>query len=177
MVSVACMPAFAPRLHGGKRGFRVNGASASRTEPGRRRQRFALDLLLLASLGLMMTALGPYRTLEVPDLLRTAYWLIAVTGAGLGGILVDLTLGRRIRGFWLRILVVAAVMTLPVTPFIYWLNALMLDLPRRPWLLWQLAGQVFVVSLLIMALRALLWRRIVETRTIVMPPLPEAERA
>jgi DNA-binding LytR/AlgR family response regulator len=31
--------------------------------------------------------------------------------------------------------------------------------------------------LLIMALRALMWRRIVETRTIVMPPLPEAERA
>lgn len=30
--------------------------------------------------------------------------------------------------------------------------------------------------LLMMTLRALLWRRVVETRTIVMPPLPEAER-
>jgi hypothetical protein len=68
-------------------------------------------------------------------------------------------------------------MTLPVTPFIYALNAWMLDLPRRPWLIGQLAWQVFVVSLLLMALRALMWRRIVETRTIVMPPLPEAERA
>jgi DNA-binding LytR/AlgR family response regulator len=40
----------------------------------------------------------------------------------------------------------------------------------------QLAWQVLVVALLIMALRALMWRRVVETRTIVMPPLPEAER-
>ena len=155
----------------------MNGASASRTEPKDRRQRLALDLALLASLGLVMTALGPYRTLEVPDLLRAAYWLIAVIGAGSFGILVDSTLGPRIRGFWLRIAAVALVATLPITPFIYLLNAYMLDLPRRPWLLWQLAGQVFVVALLIMALRALVWRRIVETRTIVVPPLPEAERA
>jgi DNA-binding LytR/AlgR family response regulator len=30
--------------------------------------------------------------------------------------------------------------------------------------------------LLLMTLRALLWRRVIETRTVVMPPLPEAER-
>jgi len=41
----------------------------------------------------------------------------------------------------------------------------------------QLAWQVLLVMVLVMALRALLWRRVVETRTIVMPPLPEAERA
>lgn len=144
---------------------------------GQRGQRLALDLLLLAALGLVMTALGPYRTLEVPDLLRTAYWLVAVTGAGLIGILVDLTVGARIRGFWTRIAAVALVATIPVTPCIYALNAAMLGLPRRPWLMPQLAWQVFVVLLLIMALRALLWRRIVETRTVVAPPLPEAERA
>ena len=56
------------------------------------------------------------------------------------------------------------------------LNAWLLDLPRRWWLLPQLAWQVLVVLLLLMTLRALLWRRVVETRTIVMPPLPEAER-
>jgi hypothetical protein len=140
-------------------------------------RRFTLDLLLLVGLGLLMTALGPYRTLDIPDPLRTAYWLAAVIGAGLIGIVVDSTLGARISHFWARITAVSVVMTLPVTPFVYALNAAMLDLPRRPWLLWQLAGQVLVVSLLIMALRALLWRRIVETRTIVVPPLPEAERA
>jgi hypothetical protein len=146
-------------------------------EPGRRRRRLAADLLLLLGLGLAMAALGPYRTLDVPDLLRTAYWLTAVTGAGLAGIAIDLALENRVRGFWTRILVVALAMTVPVTPFAYLLNAVMLDLPRRPWLIWQLAWQVFVVSLLIMALRALLWRRIVETRTVVEPPLPDAERA
>jgi hypothetical protein len=160
-----------------ERRFRVNGASGSRVEPRPRWQRLAVDLLLLVGVGLVMAALGPYRTLDVPDLLRTAYWLAAVIGAGLIGIVVDLALESRIRGFWARIAVVSLVMTLPVTPFIYVLNAYMLDLPRRPWLLPQLAWQVLVVALLIMALRALLWRRIVETRTIVAPPLPEAERA
>ena len=154
----------------------MNGASGSRTEK-RRPPRLALDLLLLAAVGLVMAALGPYRTLDVPDLLRTAYWLVAVIGAGLIGILVDSLLRPRIRGFWLRIAAVSAAMTVPVTPFIYALNATMLGLPRRPWLLWQLGWQVLVVALLLMALRALMWRRIVETRTVVVPPLPGAERA
>ena len=153
----------------------MNGASGSRVEQGWRR--LAFDLLLLVALGLVMAALGPYRTLDVPDPVRTAYWLAAVIGAGLAGIVVDTVLGSRIRGFWLRIVAVSLLMTLPVTPFIYALNAYMLDLPRRPWLLPQLAWQVLIVSLLLMALRALAWRRIVETRTIVVPPLPEAERA
>ena len=152
----------------------MNGASGSRVEPGRR---FALDLMLLAGLGLAMAALGPYRTLDVPDLLRISYWLAAVTGAGLVGIVIDRLIGPRIRGFWTRIAAVSALATLPATPFIYALNAAMLDLPRRPWLIPQLAWQVLVVIALVMALRALLWRRIVETRTLVVPPLPEAERA
>jgi hypothetical protein len=146
-------------------------------EPRERWQRSGLDLMLLVSLGLLMAVLGPYRTLDVPDLVRIAYWLVAVIGAGLIGIAIDSVLGPRIRQFWLRIVAVSLVMTLPVTPFVYALNAFMLDLPRRPWLLPQLAWQVLVVALLIMSLRALAWRRIVETRTIVVPPLPEAERA
>lgn len=154
----------------------MNGASASRTETRQPGQRWALDLLLLAGLGLAMAALGPYRTLDVPTLLRTAYWLVAVIGAGLMGIGIDATVGRRITRFWARIVVVSVAMTLPVTPFIYALNALLLDLPRRPWLMPQLAGQVLVVALLLMSLRAFAWRRIVETRTIVMAPLPEAGR-
>ena len=170
------------RRPGGGRRFRVNGASASRTEKrqqwrGQRWRRLALDLLLLACFGLVMAALGPYRTLDLPDLLRTAYWLVAAIGAGLAGIAADALLGPRVRGFWARIAAVSLAATIPVTPFIYFLNASMLGLPRRPWLLPQLAWQVLVVLLLLMALRAFMWRRIVETRTIVVPPLPEAERA
>jgi len=136
-----------------------------------------LELLLLAAVGLIMGVLGPYRTLDVPPLLRTIYWLLAVIGSGLAGIAVDAVLGPRIRHFWARVVVVALVMTPPVTLYIYALNAWLLDLPRRWWLLPQLAWQVLVVALLLMALRALAWRRVVETRTLVVPPLPEAERA
>lgn len=156
--------------------FCVNGASASRMASDRGWQRLSLDLLLLAGFALAMTELGPYRTLEAPQPLRTAYWLLAVLGSGLAGIVADRFLSARVRGFWLRILVVSLAITPPVTLYIYALNAVMLDLPRRWWLLPQLAWQVLVVMLLLMTLRALLWRRIVETRTLVMPPLPEAER-
>ena len=158
------------------RRFCVNRASSSRTVSTERWQRLSLDLLLLAFVGLLLAELGPYRTVDAPRLLRTAYWLVAVFGSGLAGIIVDRALADRVRGFWLRIAVVSLVITPPVTLYIYALNAVMLDLPRRWWLLHQLAWQVLVVMLLLMTLRALLWRRVVETRTVVMPPLPQAER-
>jgi hypothetical protein len=160
-----------------ERHFCVNGASGSRVELRQRLQRLSLDLLLLAALGLLMGELGPYRTLEAPEALRRSYWLIAVVGSGLVGILADRALASRLRGFWTRVAVVSLVITPPVTLYVYALNAWMLDLPRRPWLLPQLGWQVLIVMLLIMTLRALLWRRVVETRTIVMPPLPDAERS
>jgi hypothetical protein len=159
-----------------ERRFRVNGASASRIAPRQIWQRFSLDLLLLLAFALLMAVLGPYRTGEAPPLLRTGYWLLAVIGGGLAGITADGLLARRIQRFWIRIIAVSLVITPPVTLYIYALNAVMLDLPRRPWLLPQLGWQVFAVLLLLMALRALAWRRVVETRTIVVPPLPEAER-
>jgi hypothetical protein len=136
-----------------------------------------VDLGLLAAVGLLMSVLGPYRTLDVPPLLRTAYWLIAALGGGLIGVGTDALLGPRIGAFWSRVIAVAAAMTPPVTVYVFALNALMLGLPRRYDLIWQLALQVLCVSLLIMSLRGLLWRRVVETRTLVVPPLPEAERA
>lgn len=131
---------------------------------------------MLACVGLLMAELGPYRTLDAPQPLRTAYWLLAVMGAGLLGIAADRALARRVPGFWARIAVVSLAITPPVTLYVYGLNAVMLDLPRRWWLLPQLGWQVLVVMLLLTTLRALLWRRVVTTRTLVVPPLPEAER-
>lgn len=154
----------------------MNGASGSRVGLKRGFRRFSFDLLLLAGLGLLMAELGPYRTLDAPDAVRRGYWLIAVLASGVVGIFVDRALAAHVRGFWIRIVIVSVAITPPVTVFIYTLNAMMLDLPRRPWLLPQLAWQVLVVMLLIMTLRALLWRRVVERQTVVMPPLPEAER-
>lgn len=154
----------------------MNSASASRMNSRELWQRASLDFALFAFVGLVMAELGPYRTFDAPQLLRTAYWLLSVFGGGLACILVEHAIANRVRGFWLRIAVASLIVTPLVTLYIYALNAVMLDLPRRWWLMPQLAWQVLVVMLLLMTLRALLWRRMVETRTIVMPPLPEAER-
>lgn len=154
----------------------MNRASSSRIVLHERWQRVGIDLLLLVAVGLVMAELGPYRTIDAPQSLRIVYWQLAVIGSGLAGFVIDRTLAQRVAGFWLRILAVALIMTPPVTIYIYLLNAVMLDLPRRWWLIPQLGWQVFVVMLLLVTLRALLWRRVVETRTIVVPPLPEAER-
>ena len=154
----------------------MSGASVSRMESRRLWQRLSLDLLLLSAVGLVMAELGPYRTIDVPHALRTAYWLLAVLGSGIAGIVVERLLARRVHGFWARIAATSIIITPPVTLYIYALNAWILDLPRRWWLMPQLAWQVLVVMLLLMTMRGLLWRRVVETKTIVMPPLPEAER-
>lgn len=154
----------------------MSGASASRMTPALKWHQVALDAALFAFVGLVMAELGPYRTLEAPQLVRTIYWLLAVFGSGAAGIVAARIVARHVEGFWHRIAVTSLVITPPVTLYIYALNALLLDLPRRWWLIPQLAWQVLVVMLLLMTLRALLWRRVVETRTIVMPPLPGAER-
>lgn len=154
----------------------MNGASASRMVRGLFERRWVLDAMLLGAFSLVMAELGPYRTLDAPHWLRIAYWFLAVFVSGAAVIGADRALERRIVSFWPRIGAISLMITLPVTLYIYWLNALMLDLPRRWWLWPQLAWQVLVVMLLLATLRGLLWRRVVETRTLVMPPLPEAER-
>lgn len=155
----------------------MSRAIRSRTAPTPGRPRLWIDLLLLAVAGVVIGALGPFRTLDVGFARRTAYWLIAVMGAGLVGVLVDRFVQPQVRNFIARTLTVSVLMTPPVTAFIYLLNLVMLGLPNRPWLMPELAGQVFAIALLVMTLRGLAWRRVVETRTIVAPPLPEAEAA
>jgi len=140
-------------------------------------RRMAIELSLLVAIGLLMAVLGPYRSLDVPPLRRTIYWLLAIIGGGAIGILIDFAIRKRIRGFWRAVLGVAILMTPPVTLFVWTLNAGMLGQKVGPRGLLTLGWQVFVIAFLVMAMRALLWRRAIETRTVVMPPLPEAERA
>jgi len=140
-------------------------------------RRIAIELLLLVAIGLLMAVLGPYRSLDLPPLRRTIYWLLAIIDGGAIGILIDFAIRKRIRGFWRAVLGVAILMTPPVTLFVWTLNAGMLGQKVGPGGLSTLGWQVFVIALLVMAVRALLWRRAIETRTVVMPPLPEAERA
>jgi len=140
-------------------------------------RRIAIELSLLVAIGLLMAVLGPYRSLEVPPLRRTIYWLLAIIGGGAIGILIDFAIRKRIRGFWRAVLGVAILMTPPVTLFVWTLNAELLGQKVGTRGLLTLGWQVFVIAFLVMAMRALLWRRAIETRTVVMPPLPEAERA
>jgi hypothetical protein len=139
-------------------------------------RRAAVELLLLVPLGLLMAVLGPYRSLEIPAMLRTVYWLLAIVGGGAIGIAVDIAIGKWIRGFWLRLFAVTILMTPAVTLFVWFLNRALLGAKAVPFLP-TLAWQVFVIAFLVMAMRAFAWRRVVETRTVVVPPLPEAERA
>jgi hypothetical protein len=139
-------------------------------------RRAAVELLLLVALGLLMAVLGPYRSLEIPAMLRTVYWLLAIVGGGAIGIAVDIAIGKWIRGFWLRLFAVTILMTPAVTLFVWFLNRALLGAKAVPFLP-TLAWQVFVIAFLVMAMRAFAWRRVVETRTVVVPPLPEAERA
>jgi hypothetical protein len=101
-----------------RRGFCVNGESASRMKARQFQQRLSLDVALFAFVGLVLAEMGPYRTLEAPQLVRTAYWLLAVFGAGMAGALTGRLVARRARGFWVRIAVASMVATLPVTLYI-----------------------------------------------------------
>jgi DNA-binding LytR/AlgR family response regulator len=116
----------------------------------------------------------------MPDGLVYIYWIAAIIGGGAIGVAVDETVGRLAGGFWPRLAVSSVLMTPPVTLLVltlgYWLAGNSLALSRYLGLLWQ----VLVISAPVMALRALAWRKpqtVVETRTIVVPPLPEAEAA
>lgn len=136
---------------------------------------------MLAAIGLLMGALGPYDTTSHPPGLRHAYWLLAILGGGAIGIGMDHLLAKRIPATWRRVILVSLAMTPFVTLFIIMLNHAMIDPPGpRPPALPNLPWQVFAISLPVMAVRALIWRRVdpvIETRVVVEPPLPEHEAA
>jgi LytTr DNA-binding domain len=138
------------------------------------------ELALLLVIGAFMGTIGPYGTGALPTGRLYVYWIAAIAGGGMIGVSLDETLGRRAGGFWPRLAVSSLLMTPPVTGLVMmlgrWLADQSLTLGRYLGLLWQ----VLVISAPVMALRALAWRTprtVVETRTVVAPPLPEAEAA
>ena len=143
-------------------------------------RRVAAELALLVAIGLFMGAIGPYGTGAFPTGEGVAYWLACIVGGGAIGIGIDETLGRRIRSFWARLALDSLLMTPPVTLLVlvvgYLLAGQNLHIRRYLGLLWQ----VLVICVPVMALRVLVWRgprTIVETRTVIAPPLPQAEAA
>lgn len=149
-----------------------------RTAAGARR--FLIDVAVLSAIGLLMGVLGPFGSEIMPTHLKYGYWLAVILGGGLIGVGLDETLGRRLSPTWRRVIVVSVLMTPAVSLFVLLTAHLMLGqyVDVRGYM--RLLSQVFVISLPIMAVHALVWRGPqvrVETRTVIEPPLPQAEAA
>jgi hypothetical protein len=143
-------------------------------------RRWAIDLAMLVAIGLLMGFLGPFASERTPVVTRYAYWMICMVGGGLLGVMADDLLRPRMPAIVRRAIVVTASMTAPVTLLVLTTQHLMIGGPFS-WpgyldLFWQVAP----ILLAVMLVRALAWRQAparVETRTVIAPPLPEAEAA
>ena len=142
------------------------------------RRRWAIDLTMLVAIGLLMGFLGPFASEHVPMPWRYVYWLICMVGGGLIGVVLDGALEQRIASTWRRTLLVSALMTPLVSLHVMTTEHLLLG-GRFNWTgFWWLHRQVLPISLAVMVVRALVWiprPHRVETRTVVEPPLPQAE--
>ena len=144
--------------------------------------RFAGEAAFLAGFGLFMGFLGPYGTVEDPVLMRHVYWLTVIVAGGLVGIAIEARLRPKMPGSWSATLAAVPIMTPPVVLLVLVAMAMMFDDEDRflTHLTPKLFAEVFVISLVVMTIRRLLWRpvpQVIETRTIHAPPLPEAEAA
>jgi hypothetical protein len=143
-------------------------------------RRWGIDLAILIAIGWLMGFLGPFGSDHIPVVIVYVYWMICMVGGGLIGIGLDDLLSRRLPEVWRRVLVVSLLMAPPVSLLVLTTQLILIggtfDGPGLLKLLWQ----VWPISLAVMTVRALVWRRVpvrVETRTIVAAPLPEAEAA
>ncbi|WP_428154796.1 LytTR family DNA-binding domain-containing protein [Brevundimonas sp.] len=143
-------------------------------------RRWAIDLVILVAIGLLMGFLGPFSSEHVPVVGRYIYWMICMVGGGLIGIAADEGLRRRIANLWIRTLLVSVLMTPVVTLHVFLTESFMFG-GHADWAGFsQRCLQVCPILLAVMAVRALVWRQLparVETRTLVVPPLPEVEAA
>jgi LytTr DNA-binding domain len=142
--------------------------------------RWSLDLAMLVAIGLLMGFLGPFASERAPVIGRYVYWMICMVGGGLVGFVADDLLSRRLAVRWRRVALVSVLATPPVSLLVLTTEHLLMgaqfgprDYERLLWQVWPILSAVLVV-------RTLAWRRLparIETRTIVAPPLPEAEAA
>lgn len=121
-------------------------------------RRAAADLALMAAIGVFMAFLGPYGSDNRPLAFRMIYWLILIVGGGAIGIAIDAAVVRRTKSFWPRLMVDCVLMT----PFVALLVLIVAHEMYGSSITLQgfanLLFQVFIVCVLVMALRQLAWR-------------------
>jgi len=143
-------------------------------------RRGLVDLAVLVAIGLLMGFLGPFASERAPVVGRYVYWMICMVGGGLIGIVADDLLSRRMAVTWRRVAVVSVLMTPAVSLLVLTTEHLLMGAPFGGAGYQQLLWQVWPILLAVLVVRTLVWRRLparVETRTVVAPPLPEAEAA
>lgn len=141
-------------------------------------RRWAIDVAMLVVIGLMMGFLAPFDSEQVPILGRYLYWVICIVGVGLIGTGADAAMRLRLPVMWQRVVVISAITTPPGTLLVLATQHLLVGQPFGWAVYLNLLWQVFPILLAVMAVRALAWRRPaarVQTRTVIVPPLPEAE--
>lgn len=154
-----------------------SGETSSGESAIRRRM---LDLAAFTAMGLVVGALEPFGSDTMAPLPRYAYWTANLVGGGVIGMAIDEALGRRITTPWRRVMATSVLMTPPVTLFVSGMMLVFFGMTGDVHGYLSLLWQVFAIALPAMAVRALVWRRPavrVETRTVIAPPLPEAEAA
>lgn len=139
-----------------------------------------MDLALLVFIGLLMGFLAPFASDQAPVVGRYAHWMVVMVGGGLMAFGLDAVLHKRMPVTWRRLVVVSGLMTPPTALLVMISGRLLAGGQVSGMIYLDLLWQVWPILLAVMAVRALIWRRAptrVETRTVIAPPLPEAEAA
>jgi len=141
-------------------------------------RRRVIDAVMLVAMGMLLGFLGPFDSDSAPIGTRYAYWTVCMLGGGLIAVAVDEGLGRRLPVVWKRVVAISTFATPLVALFVLTTQCFLFGEVLRWPVYLQLLWQVLPIMLAAMTVRALVWRRLpvrVEARTIVAPPLPEAE--
>lgn len=150
-----------------------------RTLPERWR-RTAGEVALFGLVAAFLAVIGPYETGALPAGIRLLYWLVCIIGGGGIGITIERIVGKWLQSGWRRQLAAAIGMTPPVTLLVLATGIAVSNQAVNVTSVLNLLWQVFVIALPILVIRGLMWRHpvtIVETRTIIEPPMPETEAA
>lgn len=140
-------------------------------------RRLGSELALLTAIGAVLGLLGPFDTDQLRPPVRIPYWILSIVGGGAFGVAIDELLQRRLPALWPRVLAVSVLASPLIALWVIALSAVMIRAHWRWDEYLRLVPQVFAITLPVMVVRALARRpprTVVETRTVVAPPAPEA---